>query len=75
MAHRLLQYMLYHTTWLIAKLYPIKYILEKPSLLGRVTKWLVLLSKYDIVYVSRKIIKKSVIVDFLVARVEDDYEQ
>ena len=29
-AHRLRQYMLYHTTWLIAKLDPIKYIFEKP---------------------------------------------
>ena len=31
-AWRLRQYMLYHTTWLIAKLNPIKYIFEKPSL-------------------------------------------
>ena len=33
-AQRLRQYMLYHTTWFITKLDPIKYIFEKPSLLG-----------------------------------------
>ncbi|EOY03805.1 Uncharacterized protein TCM_018989 [Theobroma cacao] len=73
-AHRLRQYMLYHTTWLIAKLDPIKYIFEKPSLSGRVARWQVLLSEYDIVYVSQKAIKGSAIADFLAERVEEDYE-
>ena len=36
---RLCQYMLYYTTWLIAKLDPIKYIFEKPSLSERVARW------------------------------------
>ena len=35
-AQRLRQYLLYHTTWLISKLDPIKYIFEKPSLLGKI---------------------------------------
>ena len=51
-AQRLKQYMLYHTTWLIARLDPIKYIFEKPSLSGRIAKWQVLLSEFDILYVS-----------------------
>ena len=38
-AQRLRQYMLYHTTWLIARLDPIKYIFEKPSLSGRIARW------------------------------------
>ena len=38
-AQRLRQYLLYHTTWLIARLYPIKYIFEKPSLFGRIARW------------------------------------
>ena len=49
---RLRQYMLYHTTWLIAKLDPIKFIFEKPSLSGRIARWQVLLSEFDIMYVS-----------------------
>ncbi|XP_017972492.1 PREDICTED: uncharacterized protein LOC108661118 [Theobroma cacao] len=72
-AHRLRQYILYHTTWLIAKLDPIKYIFEKPSLSSRVTRWQVL-SEYDIVYVSQKAIKGSAIADFLAKMVEEDYE-
>ncbi|WRX18297.1 Integrase [Theobroma cacao] len=73
-AKRLRQYMLYHTTWLVAKLDPIKYIFEKPFLSGRIARWQVILSKYDIVYVSQKLIKGSVIADFLVDRVIEDYE-
>ena len=34
------------------KLDPMKYIFEKPSLLGRVARWQLQLSKYDIQYVS-----------------------
>ena len=67
-AQRLRQYMLYHTIWLIAKLDPIKYIVEKPSLSRRIARWQVLLSEFDILYVSQKAIKRSVIADFLVER-------
>ncbi|WRX23103.1 Ribonuclease H domain - like 10 [Theobroma cacao] len=40
----------------------------------RVARWQVLLSEYDIVYVSQKAIKGSTLVDFLAKRVEEDYE-
>ncbi|WRX13925.1 Integrase [Theobroma cacao] len=73
-AQRLRQYMLYHTTWLVAKLDPIKYIFEKPSLSRRIARWQVLLSEYDIVYVSQKSIKGSAIADFLADRANEDYE-
>ena len=70
-AQRLRQYMLYHTTWLIVKLDPIKFIFEKPSLSGRIARWQVLLSKFDILYVSQKAIKGSVITDFLAKRANE----
>ncbi|XP_017974555.1 PREDICTED: uncharacterized protein LOC108661607 [Theobroma cacao] len=73
-AQRLRQYILYHTTWLVAKLDPIKYIFEKPFLSRRIARWQVLLSEYDIVYVSQKSIKGSVIVEFLADRADEDYE-
>ncbi|KAG5226363.1 RNA-directed DNA polymerase (Reverse transcriptase), Ribonuclease [Salix suchowensis] len=38
-AKRLRQYMLYHTTWLISKLDPLKYICEKPYLSSRIARW------------------------------------
>ena len=71
-AQRLRQYMLYHTTWLIARLDPIKYIFEKSSLSGRIVRWQVLLSEFDILYVSQKSIKRSAIVDFLAERANEE---
>ena len=53
--------MLYHTTWLIARLDPIKYIFEKPSLFGRIVKW-----KVWRVW--------SAITDFLAERANEEYE-
>ena len=73
-AQRLRQYMLYHTTWLIARLDPIKSIFEKPSLSERIARWQVLLSEFDILYVSQKTIKGSEIVDFLAERPNEEYE-
>ena len=64
-AHRLRQYMLCYTTWLISKMDPIKYIFEKPALTGRIARWQVMLSEFDITYVTRKAIKGSVLADFL----------
>ena len=66
--------MLYHTTWLIAKLDPIKFIFEKPLLSGRIVRWQVLLSEFDIVYVSQKAIKRSAIAYFLAKRANEEYE-
>ena len=37
-AQRLRQYMFYHTTWLIAKSDPVKFIFEKPSLFERIAR-------------------------------------
>ena len=73
-AQRLRQYLLYHTTWLIAKLDPIKFIFEKPSLFGRIARWQVLLLEFDIVYVSQQAIKGSAITDFLAKRANEEYE-
>ena len=45
---RLWKYMLNHTTCMISKMDPIKYIFEKPALTGRISRWQMLLSEYDI---------------------------
>ena len=62
-SHRLRQYMLSHTTWLISKMDPVKYIFEKPALTGRIARWQVLLSEFDIVYVTQKVIKGRALTD------------
>jgi len=57
--------MLCHTTWLISKVDPLRYICNKPYLSSPITRWQVLLSEYDIVYMTRKVLKRSVIADHL----------
>jgi len=72
-AKRLRHYMVNHTTWLISTMDPIKYIFEKPALTGRIARWQILLSEYDIVYRTQKAIKGSVLVDHLAHQPIDDY--
>jgi hypothetical protein len=72
-AKHLRQYMLNHTTWLISKMDPIKYIFEKLALTGRIACWQMLLSEYDIEYRSQKAIKGSVLADHLAHQPIEDY--
>jgi len=53
---------------------PIKYIFEKPALTGRIARWQMLLSEYDIVYVTQKAIKGSALADFLAHQPVEDYQ-
>ncbi|KAA3482910.1 RNA-directed DNA polymerase (Reverse transcriptase), Ribonuclease H [Gossypium australe] len=71
---RLRQYMMYHTTWLISKLDPLKYMMESTALNGRMARWQILLSEFDIVYVNQKAVKGNIIADFLASRALEDYE-
>ncbi|KAA3470710.1 reverse transcriptase [Gossypium australe] len=71
---RLRQYMLYHTIWLISKLDPLKYIMESIALNGRMARWQILLSEFDIIYVNQKAVKGSAIANFLASRALEDYE-
>ncbi|KAA3462089.1 RNA-directed DNA polymerase (Reverse transcriptase), Ribonuclease H-like protein [Gossypium australe] len=71
---RLRQYMMYHTTWLISKLDPLKYMLELTALNGRMARWQILLYEFDIVNVNQKAVKGSTIADFLASRALEDYD-
>ena len=73
-AKRMRQYMFIHTTWLISKMDPIKYIFEKPVLTGRIARWQMLLFEYDIEYRSQKAIKGSVLADHLAHQPIEDYQ-
>ncbi|XP_058003930.1 uncharacterized protein LOC131180600 [Hevea brasiliensis] len=53
---------------------PIKYDFESPFIHGRIEKWQVILSQYDIVYMTKKAVKRSVIIDLLVENPIDDEE-
>ena len=51
-ARRLRQYMLTYNTPLISKMDPIKYIFEKHALSGRIARWKMVLTEYDIQYTT-----------------------
>ncbi|XP_050876391.1 uncharacterized protein LOC127080106 [Lathyrus oleraceus] len=53
---------------------PIKYIFEKPVLTRRIARWQMLLSEYDIQYVTQKAIKGSVLPEYLVHQPVEDYQ-
>lgn len=73
-AKHLRQYMMNHITWLISKMDLIKYIFEKHALTGRISRWQMLLSGYDIKYHILKAIKGSMFADHLAHQPIDDYE-
>jgi len=66
--------MLYYTTWLILKLDPHRYIFEKTYLLSRIAWCQVLLAKYDIMYMTRNVVKGNVIADHLANNAIEVYE-
>src|SRR3954467_8295282 len=66
--------MLNHTTLLISKMDPIKYVFEKPALSERIERWQMILTEYEIQYTSQKAIKGSVVADHLAHQEVDDYQ-
>ncbi|XP_043710438.1 uncharacterized protein LOC122659391 [Telopea speciosissima] len=64
---RLRHYMLLHPIQLISRMDPIKYLFEKPVLAGRMARWLLLLSEFNITYVNQKSVKGRVVSDHLAA--------
>ena len=53
---------------------PIKYIFEKPALTRRIARWQMLLSEFDILYVTQKANKGSALAEFLAHQPINDYQ-
>lgn len=51
---KLRHYLLEHTKKWISRADPLKYIMSRPTLSGRIAKWVVLLSEFELEYVSQK---------------------
>ena len=54
-----------YSTLLVLLLDSLRYLFDKLVLTGRLRRWLVLLTEFDIQYVTRKSIKRSMIADHL----------
>ena len=48
----------------VARMDPLKYFFKKSALGGRLSRWLILLVEFNLKYVARKTIKRSIILDF-----------
>jgi len=74
-AQKLRHYLQAHTTFLISRLDPLKYIFQKPMPTGRLAKWQILLTEFDIVYVTRTAMKAQALADHLAENpVDEEYQ-
>ncbi|KAK9932282.1 hypothetical protein M0R45_019525 [Rubus argutus] len=64
-AQRLRHYFLAHKLHLMVKTDPVRYLLTKPVLSGRLARWLLQLSEFDIECVSPRAIKGQAVIDML----------
>lgn len=55
---KLWHYLLTTTMNLISRANPLKYIMSHPSMQGCLTKWTVLISKFDIHYIPQWVVKR-----------------
>ncbi|WCJ29475.1 hypothetical protein M5689_011108 [Euphorbia peplus] len=63
-----------YTIKAVAKIDPMKYLYGTPSLVGKLSRWLLLLSEFDIEYITKKVIKGRAVAEFLGAQlIDSDY--
>ena len=75
LAQKLRHYLSSYTTYLISRIDPLKVIFQKAMPTGKLAKWQMLLSEFDIVYVTQKAIKAQDLVDQLAENpVDEEYE-
>ena len=72
---KLRHYLLSHQIMLISKADPLKYILSRHTLSGRLAKWAMLLAPFDIKFMPQKAVKGQAIADFLAAHPCPDNEE
>ena len=54
-----------HVIHLVTKIYPVKYVLSRAIMFGRLAKWATTFQEFEIAYVSRKAIKGQALANFL----------
>ena len=69
---RLRHYVTKYSILLVSCLDPLRYLFDRPVLTGRLMRWLVLLIEFDMQYVTRKSVKRSIVVDHLASLLVSD---
>ena len=70
---RLRHYVIEYSIRLVSRLDSLRYLFDRPILTGRFMRWLVLLTEFDIQYVTQKLVKGSIVADHLASfPVSDD---
>ena len=73
-AQKLRHYFLAHQIQIVTRSDPIRYLLSKPALTGKVTRWLLALDEFEITCVAPKAIKSQALADLLAQFPSGDYE-
>ncbi|XP_070036317.1 uncharacterized protein [Nicotiana tomentosiformis] len=74
-AQKFRHYFCAYTTYLISRMDPLKCIFQKPMPTSKLAKWQILLSEFDIIYITQKAVKGQALVDHLTENPEDgEYE-
>lgn len=74
-AQTMKHYLLSYTTYLISRMDTLKYIFQKPMPTGRLAKWQILLTEFDIVYVTLTAVKAQALAYHLAENpVDDEYK-
>lgn len=59
----------------VSKIDPLKYLYSCPSLVGKFAKWLILLSRFDVTYTVKKVVKGRCVAEFLTMQTIDSDDQ
>ena len=59
----------------VSKYDPLKYLQQTPSLIKKLARWLILLTEFDIMYLSRKVIKGRVVAELSAQNPMDDNQE
>ena len=69
---RLRHYVIKYSIHLVLRLDSLRYLFDRPILTGRLMRWLVLLTEFDIQYVMQKSVKGSIVADHLASLLVSD---
>ena len=69
---RMRHYVTEYSILLVSRLDPLRYLFDRPVLTGRLMRWLVLLTEFDIQYVTQKSVKGSVVADHMASLLVSD---